>query len=114
MDSKNIITRAASGDREAFRSLVEMHQSDVRGLLLRLCKFNNEAADELAQEVFLLVFKKLSGFQFESSFKSWLYRISYNVFIDEQRKRKNDFESPLEEIFPRRQKKIMPFVMPCK
>jgi RNA polymerase sigma factor (sigma-70 family) len=80
------IRRAARGDHEAFRHLVESNQSLVRGVLMRLTGFDGARADDLAQEVFLLAFRRLSTFRFESSLSTWLYRMAYNVFIDDQRK----------------------------
>src|SRR4029077_10914960 len=82
-----LIKRAASGDQAAFRTLVETYQSTVRGFSLRLTGFQSERADDLAQEVFILVYRNLSVFRFESKFSTWLYRLTYNVFIDDQRKK---------------------------
>ncbi len=83
------IENAVRGDREAFRVLVLDHQSEIRSHLRRLTGFDNARADDLAQEVFIQVFAKLSSFRFQSSFRSWLYRLATNAFLDDLRKRKS-------------------------
>jgi RNA polymerase sigma-70 factor (ECF subfamily) len=80
------IRQSASGNSEAFRQLVLRHQSNVRGALLRLTNFDKPRSDELAQEVFILAYQKVSSFRFESSFATWLYRLTYNVYVDDHRR----------------------------
>jgi RNA polymerase sigma factor (sigma-70 family) len=92
------IEAAAQGDREAFRALVLGHQSDVRGLLRRLTGFEYDRADDLAQDVFLQVYGKISTFRFDSSFRSWLYRLTTNVFLDDLRRRRARTEYSETEI----------------
>lgn len=84
---RELILRAIK-DHRAFRELVLKHQSQVRGLLLRLTHQDKSRSDDLAQEVFLSLFQKLESFQFNSRFSTWLYRMTYNTFLDDQRKRK--------------------------
>lgn len=86
---EQLIRRAASGDAEAFRRLVTKHQSQVRGLLLRLTGFDPQRTDELAQDVFLTMYETLSSFRFESSLSTWLYRLTSRHFVDDQRRRKS-------------------------
>lgn len=76
-----LVGRAAGGDRVAFAELVRRHQGKVRGLLLRLCS-DRTLADDLAQEVFLRAYRALCGFEGRSSFGTWLYRISYNAYLN--------------------------------
>ena len=52
---------------------------------------NREDAEELAQDVFMKVFKNLSSFKGECSFSTWIYRIAYNTAISETRKKKHEF-----------------------
>jgi RNA polymerase sigma-70 factor, ECF subfamily len=76
-----LVSRAGRGDRMAFAELVRRHQSKVRALLLRLCG-DRSLADDLAQEVFMRAYRGLLGFEGRSSFGTWVYRISYNVYLN--------------------------------
>jgi RNA polymerase sigma-70 factor (ECF subfamily) len=76
-----LVLRAGRGDRIAFAELVRRHQGKVRALLLRLCG-DRSLADDLAQEVFLRAYRGLLGFEGRSSFGTWVYRISYNVYLN--------------------------------
>jgi len=77
----SLVLRAGQGDRVAFAELVRRHQGKVRALLLRLCG-DRSLADDLAQEVFLRAYRGLVGFEGRSSFGTWVYRISYNVYLN--------------------------------
>jgi len=77
----SLVLRAGRGDRVAFAELVRRHQGKVRALLLRLCG-DRSLADDLAQEVFLRAYRGLLGFEGRSSFGTWVYRISYNVYLN--------------------------------
>ena len=76
------------GDQHAFGELVRRHQSPVRGLLRQLTRTDVELADDLAQETFIRAYKNIRSFRGEAKFSTWLYRIAYNVFRDDARKRK--------------------------
>ncbi|MCA9655762.1 MAG: sigma-70 family RNA polymerase sigma factor [Myxococcales bacterium] len=78
---ETLVGRAGRGDRVAFAELVRRHQGKVRALLLRLSG-DRSLADDLAQEVFLRAYRGLVGFEGRSSFGTWLYRISYNVYLN--------------------------------
>ncbi len=73
------------GDREAFRVLYEIYKDRVYSLAL-LFSGGNDAARDLAQEVFLKLFSVIGQFQSGSSFDTWLYRIVVNVCMDEHRR----------------------------
>jgi RNA polymerase sigma factor (sigma-70 family) len=75
-------------DHHAFAELVRNHQSPVRGLLRNLTRGDMAAADDLAQETFLRAYKNIRSFRGEAKFSTWLYRIAYNCFREEARKRK--------------------------
>ncbi|MFN2477429.1 MAG: RNA polymerase sigma factor [Chthoniobacterales bacterium] len=75
-------------DHHAFSELVRRHQSAVRGLLRNLTRTDAALADDLAQETFLKAFKNIRSFRGEAKFSTWLYRIAYNTFREEARKRK--------------------------
>jgi RNA polymerase sigma-70 factor (ECF subfamily) len=81
MDEKAIIEQVLAGDNNAFGQLVEAYQDKVYNLALRMCG-NPDDAFDLAQESFFRAWRGLSGFQFESAFSTWLYRLSSNVCLD--------------------------------
>lgn len=74
-------------DRRAFEQLVRRHQGMVRAQLRRLVQGDNAKADDLAQETFLLAWRKLHQFRGEARFSTWLYRIAYSCFLQARRKR---------------------------
>jgi len=75
-------------DHHAFAELARNHQSAVRGLLRQLTRSDVALADDLAQEAFLRAYKNIRNFRGEAKFSTWLYRIAYNCFREEARKRK--------------------------
>lgn len=75
-------------DHHAFAELVRNHQSSVRGLLRQLTRTDVALADDLSQETFLRAYKNLRSFRGEARFSTWLYRIAYNCFRENARKRK--------------------------
>ncbi|WP_428503306.1 RNA polymerase sigma factor [Roseateles sp.] len=72
-------------DRAAFACLLRRHQGMVRALLRRLTRGDAARADELAQEAFLQAYRALPAFRGEARFRSWLYRIACNCFLQQQR-----------------------------
>lgn len=87
VDDRELVSRAKAGDQESFGLLVEKHQNKVYSLALRLVGDREEAAD-LAQEAFLKAWQGLKSFQGESSFSTWIYRLTTNVCIDHLRRQK--------------------------
>ncbi|MEO6929678.1 MAG: sigma-70 family RNA polymerase sigma factor, partial [Casimicrobiaceae bacterium] len=88
-DDTLLIARVlANDDRVAFGMLVQRHQSSVRARLRRLCNGNEALADDLAQETFVLAWRKLQSFRQEARFSTWLYRIATNCWLADARKRK--------------------------
>lgn len=83
-----LVGRAGRGDRMAFAELVRRHQAKVRALLLRLSG-DRSLSDDLAQEVFMRAYRGLVGFEGRSSFGTWLYRISYNVYLNHRARSKS-------------------------
>jgi RNA polymerase sigma factor (sigma-70 family) len=75
-------------DHHAFAELVRNHQSSVRGLLRQLTRTDAALADDLSQETFLRAYKNIRSFRGEARFSTWLYRIAYNTFRENARKRK--------------------------
>lgn len=82
-----LITLFQGGEEEVFRYLVDRYSERVRNLIYSI--FNDSSlVDDLAQEVFIRAYEALPKFRFESSFYTWLYRITVNKCRDELRKKK--------------------------
>lgn len=86
-DAELILAVLEREDRRAFGVLVERHQSQVRTVLRRLTRGDVALADDLAQETFVLAWRNLRKFRFEARFSTWLYRIAFNAWQSEARKK---------------------------
>lgn len=87
MTDQELVERAKRGDQSAFERLVLDNQNKIYSLTLRLTGDREEAAD-LAQEAFVKAWQGLASFQGESSFSTWMYRLTTNLCIDYLRKKK--------------------------
>ena len=85
-DDLTLVTRVRQGDQRAFRLLVERYQRKVFSVALGMLKDKEEAMD-VSQEAFVKVYKYLDHFKGDSSFYTWLYRITVNICIDVLRKK---------------------------
>lgn len=72
-----LIQRFKNGDRSAFSELLDRHQDRVYGICFRWLG-NQQAAEEVAQEVFVSLFRSLERFRGDSKFSTWLYRVTVN------------------------------------
>ena len=86
-DDTALVARAAKGDAAAFESLMELHEGRIYAIALRMCG-NREDALDCAQEAMLRIYHALDRFKGQSSFATWVYRITMNSCLDELRKRK--------------------------
>jgi RNA polymerase sigma-70 factor, ECF subfamily len=77
-DEARLIARLAARDERAFNALVRAYERRVFGLVLRMLG-NREEAEDLAQEVFVQVFKAVGSFRGESKLSTWIYRIAINL-----------------------------------
>jgi RNA polymerase sigma-70 factor (ECF subfamily) len=84
------IKRIQEGDTAAYACILDKYSRQVYSLAFRVVR-NKEDAEELAQDVFLKVFKHLNGFKGDSSFSTWIYRIAYNTAISYTRKKKQEW-----------------------
>ena len=93
MTEAELIARAKAGDQGAFEQLVLDNQNRVYSLALRMLG-DPEDAQDAAQEAFLNAWRALPTFKGESSFSTWVYRLTSNACIDHlrRRKRRRDLE----------------------
>lgn len=96
---KELVELIKEGDQEAFRIVVERYESKAFNLAMSLTR-NVEDAEEVIQDVFVTVYRKISGFEGKSAFSSWLYRITVNAAFMKLRKRKQNKSIPVENITP--------------
>jgi RNA polymerase sigma-70 factor, ECF subfamily len=86
-DDFSLIKRFIEGDETTFKTLVYRHKEKVRNIIY-LTMNHSDSVDDIAQEVFITVYKNLKYFRFESQFTTWLYRITINKCRDHLRKMK--------------------------
>jgi len=96
-DDYSVIRQFIEGDKSAFQVLVKRHKEKVRNIIY--ITMNNSAfVDDIAQEVFITVYKNLKHFRFESQFTTWLYRITVNRCKDYLRRMNvRKIFSPIDE-----------------
>ena len=93
---KKLIELSVSGDIEAFETLIQSHQKRVYNIALRMTG-NPEDAQELAQDAIVRAFTSIGKFRGDSSFSTWLYRITINVCTDFLRKRRKTTVISMEQ-----------------
>ncbi|MBL7130945.1 MAG: RNA polymerase sigma factor [Candidatus Omnitrophica bacterium] len=86
---RDILIRASQGDIEAFKEIYKATSGFVYTLALRITN-NIEDAQEVTQDVFLKIYKNLKSFQFRSSFKTWIYRITANTAINAYKRKSKE------------------------
>jgi RNA polymerase sigma-70 factor (ECF subfamily) len=87
-----LIERIVEGETELYSYFVTNYNKDIYQLAFQLTK-DRELSEDLTQEAFVKGFLKLKSFQQKSQFLTWLYRITYNLIINELRKKKVIFSS---------------------
>lgn len=92
---QTLVDRTKTGDIEAFSELVRRHEKTVYNLAYRFMR-EPALAEDMAQEAFLKAFRLLGGFRGDSSFSTWLYRVTSSVCLTELNRRKRRGEVELE------------------
>lgn len=85
-DEELVARVVARADARAFEQLVRRHQSRVRNWLRQLTR-DAAYADDLAQDVFLVVWERAYSFAGKGSFASWLMKVAYNHYLQARRRR---------------------------
>lgn len=85
-----VVEAARCGDHRAFRWIVDHYDNRLRALAYRLLE-DRDAMDDALQEAYLKAFRSIGSFRGESSLGTWLHRITYNVCMDQLRRRKDTF-----------------------
>jgi RNA polymerase sigma-70 factor (ECF subfamily) len=107
---------SAEGDMRAFEELYQRHNRRVYSLCLRMTQ-NVSEAEDLAQEVFIQLFRKIGSFRGESAFTTWLHRLTVNQVLMHFRKRgvrmeqtTEDGETPVQVVTGTENPNAMPVV----
>ncbi|HZJ58046.1 MAG TPA: sigma-70 family RNA polymerase sigma factor [Clostridia bacterium] len=82
-----LIERSVSGDTDAFGELVLLYDKRIYNYCFRMTN-NADDAEDLAQEVFIKVYRNLGSFKGNCKFSTWIYRIAHNTCIDNHRKKR--------------------------
>jgi len=91
LQEEQLVARAQKGDRTALSQLVVNYNSRIYHLGLRLMG-NHQDAEDILQETFLIMIKKIGQFQGKSSFYTWLYRIAVNIGLRKLKSKPRKFD----------------------
>jgi RNA polymerase sigma-70 factor (ECF subfamily) len=92
----DLVARAAAGDGAAFHALVERHRAMVYRLAFQFAG-NHHDAEDIAQDVFIKVYRSIDRFRYDAQLTSWLYRIVMNACIDHRRRQSPAGWAPFTE-----------------
>ncbi len=101
-----LIEEFKRGSQISFEELISRYAGKAFSLALRLTR-NQEDAEEVLQDVFVTVARKISNFEGKSSFSSWLYRVTVNAALMKLRKRKQDQSVLIEDVQPQVQEAVI-------
>lgn len=96
---KELVVQFQNGSLEAFETLLSRHEAKIYSLALRFTR-DNEDAEEVVQDVFATVYRKIDSFEGKSAFSSWIYRITVNAAFMKLRKRKQKPTMFMEDLAP--------------
>lgn len=96
-NERKLIERASGGDPSAFNLLMEAHERRMYAVALRMCG-NREDAQDCLQEAMLRVYRAIGSFKGQSTFATWVYRITMNTCLDELRRKKNKQSTSLDSL----------------
>ncbi len=96
-NEQKLIEKASGGDASAFNRLMANHEKRMYAVALRMFA-NREDAQDCLQEAMLRVYRSIGSFKGQSSFSTWLYRITMNTCLDELRRKKNKQSASLDSL----------------
>lgn len=96
---EQLVAEFNSGSIVAYEELIQRYAGKAYSLAQRLTR-NPQDAEEVLQDVFVTVYRKLSKFEGKSTFSSWLYRVTVNASFMKLRRRKHDNNISVEEVLP--------------
>lgn len=91
-----LISDWKAGNAEGFEELTRRYGAKIYSLALRLTR-DSQDAEEVLQDVFLTIYRKIDSFEGKSSFSSWLYRVAFNAALMRMRRRRDQYNINLEE-----------------
>ncbi len=97
LNEKELVKGLMAGDELAFSDLLNQYTERVFNLAMRITR-NQEDAEEVLQDVFVTIHKKIASFEGKSAFSSWIYRITANTAFMKLRKRRQSPATSLEDI----------------
>jgi RNA polymerase sigma factor (sigma-70 family) len=89
-DDSMVIALACTKDSQAFAEIVRRHQNRVRNFMHRLCN-RADLADDLAQQVFLKIWKSIHQLKAPCAFYGWLHKIMISIWLEDLRRNKLEF-----------------------
>lgn len=99
ISDKQLVADFLAGSVESYEQLMQRYETNVYNLAMRLTR-NPEDAEEVLNDVFITVYRKIDSFQGKSAFSSWLYRVTVNSAYMKLRKRKQKQTISLEDLAP--------------
>jgi RNA polymerase sigma-70 factor, ECF subfamily len=90
--TKDLISKVLKGDKNSFEAIYRASAGFVYNVALN-CTGSADLAEEVTQDVFIKVYEKLYTFRFDSSFKTWIYRITVNMSLNIKRKYANNYNT---------------------
>jgi RNA polymerase sigma-70 factor (ECF subfamily) len=88
---QDLLAECRNGSRKAFESLFLANQKRVFSVALNFFGGRRESAEDVTQQVFLKIYQRIADFRGDAEFTTWLYRITVNACLDEQRKTRKLF-----------------------
>ena len=98
-NDKELVKLLKQGNISAFEEVVKRYSARVYSMGYRMTR-NTQDTEEVLQDTFVTVFRKINAFQGKSSLSSWIYRVSVNTALMKLRKRRSDRSSLLEDAIP--------------
>ena len=97
LDEENLVARCQAGDERAFAELIDAYKSSVAGIVYRTMN-RAEEVEDIAQEVFLRVFRSIGNFRGEAALSTWIHQIAYRVCLRElERHRRRGTHLPYDD-----------------